>query len=124
MFICAGLKAGLGVALLAATAVQAATIEDMPGSPPVISQEATRRFLGGVRDYGDGRPSPNILYSTAGIGESLNSPAALKGPSVVVMPKPPAHTPLGGGSLQGGTISRGSVDKAVVSPQPVTSSWR
>jgi hypothetical protein len=128
------LNAAAGIVLMAITAVEAATIEGMPGSPPVIPQESRDRFLGGVRPYGDGRPSPNILYSTGGIAEATNSPEAASGPSVTSTGTPPEHPALSGGALRGGTLERrtntpyvvqpGTLERRTVTPVPVQSPWR
>lgn len=134
MFKMAGGKTAFGLAMLAMTAAQAAPVEGMPGSPPVIPQDSRDRFLGGVRDYGDGRPSPNIIYSTGGIGEALNSPEAVKGPSVLSTGTPPEHSSLGGNTLQGGTLERrsntpyvvapGTLERRTNTPVPIQSPWR
>jgi hypothetical protein len=135
MFNSAMLKIVLGIALIsAAAAVQAASIEEgMPMNPPAISNESTNRFLGGVRDFGNGQPSPNIIYSTGGIAEATNSPEALRGPSVLSTGTPPAHQSLGGGRLQGGQLERrtntpyqvqpGQLERRTNTPYPVTSPW-
>jgi hypothetical protein len=135
MFGSPRLKVAVGTALLAAAATaQAASVEGMPGSPPVIPRESTERFLGGVRDYGDGRPSPNIIYSTGGLGEAVNSPEAQKGPSVLSTGTPPPHTSLTGSALPGGTLERrtnqpysitpGVIEKRTNTPYPINSPWR
>jgi hypothetical protein len=134
MFISRILKIGIGIALTSAAAVQAAPIDEgSPINPPAISNESTNRFLGGVRDFGTGQPSPNIIYSTGGLAEATNSPEALRGPSVLSMPAPPPHTSLGGGKLQGGTIERrtntpyqvppNTLERRINTPYPVTSPW-
>ncbi len=100
------LNIGIAIFLTAGAGARAATIiEDMPGSPPVLPHESTQRFLGGVRDFGDGLPSRTITHSTGGIAQALNSPAALKGPSITSTGTPPPHRPLGGRRLQGGTVT-------------------
>lgn len=129
------LKSGLAMVLLLAggTAQSAAIDEGAPINPPVIPQESTKRFLGGVPDYGTGQPSPNIIYSTGGIAEATNSPEALKGPSVLSTGTPAAPTSLGGGKLQGGTIERrtvtptpmtpGQLERRTNTPYPISSPW-
>lgn len=101
------LKAALAAALAAAAGVQAASVpEGMPSSPPVIPNASTDRFLGGVRDFGTGQPSPSIIYSTGDLAQATNSPEALKGPSVLSTGTPPARGPLNASTLQGGTLER------------------
>jgi len=128
------LRTGLGIALLSASAVHAATIdESMPMNTPVIPNASTDRFLGGVRDFGNGQPSPNIIYSTGGISQATNSPEALRGPSVLSMPAPPPHASLVGGKLQGGTLERrtnppyqiqpNTLERRTNTPYPLTSPW-
>ena len=129
------LKMGLAIVLMWAAAAQAAAVyEGMPTvNPPAISNESTNRFLGGVRDFGDGRPSPNILYSTSEIGQATNSPEALKGPSVTSTGTPAAHRSLGGSTLPGGTIDRrtnlpyptqpGQLERRINTPYPIQSPW-
>ena len=134
MFISRILKIGMGIALMSAAAAQAAAIDEgSPINPPAISNESTNRFLGGVRDFGTGQPSPNIIYSTGGIAQATNSPEALRGPSVLSMPAPPPHASLGGGRLQGGTIERrtnqpypitpNTLERRTNTPTPVQSPW-
>ena len=135
MFISSVLKTGLGIALISAACAHAAALpEGMPGSPPVLSNAATERFLGGVRDFGTGQPSPSIIYSTGGLAQATNSPEALKGPSVTTMSAPAAHTPIGGSNLRGGTIERrtntpyqiapNQLERRTVTPYPMTSPWQ
>jgi hypothetical protein len=137
MFTSTMLKTGLGIVMMSAAAVQAATVDEgMPTvNPPAISNASTARFLGGVRDFGDGRPSPNILYSTSGIAQATNSPEALRGPSVLSTGTPPPHASLGGGQLglQGGSLERrtnvptpiqpAQLERRVNTPYPVQSPW-
>ena len=135
MFISSVLKTGLGIALISAACAHAAALpEGMPGSPPVLSNAATERFLGGVRDFGTGQPSPSIIYSNSGLAQATNSPEALKGPSVTTMSAPAAHTPIGGSNLRGGTIERrantpyqiapNQLERRTVTPYPMTSPWQ
>jgi len=134
MFISSVLKTGLGIALISAAIAHAAALpEGMPGSPPVLSNAATERFLGGVRDFGTGQPSPSIIYSNSGLAQATNSPEALKGPSVTTMSAPAAHTPIGGSNLRGGTIERrtntpyqitpNQLERRTNTPYPITSPW-
>ena len=134
MFISSVLKTGLGIALISAACAHAAALpEGMPGSPPVLSNAATERFLGGVRDFGTGQPSPSIIYSNSGLAQATNSPEALKGPSVTTMSAPAAHTPIGGSNLRGGTIERrtntpyqippNQLERRTNTPYPITSPW-
>src|SRR4051812_19742153 len=105
MMTAAVMRTGLAIVLLSAGVSQAAAIDEgLPINPPAISQDSTNRFLGGVRDFGTGQPSSNIIYSTGGIAQATNSPEALKGPSVTSTGTPAANTPLSGSTLQGGTI--------------------
>jgi hypothetical protein len=101
----------------------------------VISQESRDRFLGGVRPYGDGQPSPNIIYSTGGIAEATNSPDALRGPSVTSTGAPPEHSSSSSSTLQGGgTIERRTntpyvvtptpLERRTITPPPMQSPWR
>ena len=135
MFISSVLKTGVGIALISAACAHAAALpEGMPGSPPVLSNAATERFLGGVRDFGTGQPSPSIIYSNSGLAQATNSPEALKGPSVTTMSAPAAHTPIGGSNLRGGTIERrtntpyqiapNQLERRTVTPYPMTSPWQ
>jgi hypothetical protein len=129
------LKTGLAIMLMSAAAVQAAAVDEgMPAiNPPAISNASTARFLDGVRDFGDGRPSPNILYSTSGIAQATNSPEALKGPSVLSTGTPPPHSSLGASRLQGGTLERrtnapyptqpGQLERRTNTPYPLQSPW-
>jgi hypothetical protein len=129
------IKSGLAIVLLLAGGVaQAAAIDEgAPINAPAISQESTKRFLGGVRDFGTGQPSSNIIYSTGGIAEATNSPEALKGPSILSTGTPAEHTSLGGGRLQGGTLERrpvtpttitpGQIERRTNTPYPITSPW-
>ena len=129
------MKSGLAIVLLLAGGVaQAAAIDEgAPINAPAISQESTKRFLGGVRDFGTGQPSSNIIYSTGGIAQATNSPEALKGPSVLSTGTPAAHTPLGGSALQGGTLERrtntpntitpGQLERRSNTPYQITSPW-
>jgi hypothetical protein len=134
MMTVAAMKSGLAVVLLSAGVAQAAAIDEgFPVNPPAIPQDSTNRFLGGVRDFGTGQPSPNIIYSTDGIAQATNSPEALKGPSVTSTGTPAAHTSLGGGTLQGGTIERrtnapnpitpGQFERRTNTPYQITSPW-
>ena len=134
MFTSAMLKTGLAVMMMAVAVAQAAALDEgMPINPPAVSNASTERFLGGVRDFGDGRPSPNILYSTGGIAQATNSPEALKGPSVLSTGTPAPHQSLGGGKLQGGQLERrtntpypvqpGQLERRTNTPYPVTSPW-
>lgn len=116
--------------------VMAAPVSAADFEPSVIPKESTDRFLGGVRDFGDGRPSPNILYSTRGLGEAANSPgrAASQGPSVLSFGTSPASRPLGGSKLQGGTLERrtnspyviqgGTIEYHPITPYPLNSPWQ
>jgi len=136
MFISGTMKAGLAIMLLVAASVEAASREEgMPTvNPPAISNESKDRFLGNVRDYGNGQPSPNIIYSTGGIADATNSPEALKGPSVTSTGTPPDKAPLSGGLLTGQSLERrtntpyqvppGTLERRVVTPTPVQSTWR
>jgi len=131
----ATMKTGLAIMLLAAASVEAASREEgMPTvNPPAISTESKDRFLGNVRDYGTGQPSPNILYSTGGIADATNSPEALKGPSITSTGTPPEKTPLSGGLLHGQTLERrtnqpyqvqpGTLERRTVTPTPIQSTW-
>ncbi len=122
----------LGIPLLFVTAAQVSAADDIS----VLPRESTERFLGQVRDFGDGRPSPNILYSTRGIGEAANSPgrATPQGSSVLSIGAPPANTRLRGSTLTGGTIERrpiapyaipgGTIEQNPVTPYTVNSPWR
>lgn len=134
MFTPAMLKTGLAIVMISAAAAQAAAIDEgLPINPPAISNASTERFLGGVRDFGDGRPSPNIIYSTGGIADATNSPEALKGPSVLSIGAPPPHGTLGGSSLQGGTLERrtntpytnqpGTIERRTNTPYQIQSPW-
>jgi hypothetical protein len=134
MFISTMLKTGLGIALISAAVAHAAAIpEGMPGSPPVLSNAATERFLGGVRDFGTGQPSPSIIYSNAGLAQATNSPEALKGPSITSTGTPAANTPIGSSNLRGGTIERrtntpyqippNQLERRTNTPYPITSPW-
>src|SRR3954468_9422680 len=134
MMTAAVMRTGLAIILLSAAAAQAATIDEgLPVNPPAIPQDSTNRFLGGVRDFGTGQPSSNIIYSTGGIAQATNSPEALKGPSVTSTGTPAAHTPLGGSALQGGTIERrtnapnpitpGQLERRTNTPYQITSPW-
>ena len=129
------MKSALSIALLFAGGVaQAAAIDEgTPINAPAIPQESTKRFLGGVRDFGTGQPSSTIIYSTGGIAQATNSPEALRGPSVLSTGTPPEHTSLGGGKLTGGTIERrtntpntitpGQLERRPVTPYSITSPW-
>ena len=133
MFISTMLKTGLGIALISAAVAHAAALpEGMPGSPPVLSNAATERFLGGVRDFGTGQPSPSIIYSNAGLAQATNSPEALKGPSITSTGTPAANTPIGNSNLRGGTIERRTntlpnypdqLERRTNTPYPITSPW-
>jgi hypothetical protein len=134
MFTSAMLKTGLAIVMMSAAAAQAAAIDEgLPINPPAVSNASTERFLGGVRDFGDGRPSPNILYSTGGIAQANNSPEALKGPSVLSIGAPPPHATLGGSRLQGGTLERrtntpytnqpGTLERRTNTPYQIQSPW-
>jgi hypothetical protein len=134
MMTAAIMKTGLAIVLLSAALAQAAAIDEgLPVNAPAIPQDSTNRFLGGVRDFGTGQPSSNIIYSTGGIAEATNSPEALKGPSVTSTGTPAEHTSLGGGKLQGGTIERrtntavpitpGQLERLTNTPYPITSPW-
>ncbi len=134
MFTSAMLKTGLAVMMMAAAVAQAAALDEgTPINPPAVSNASTERFLGGVRDFGDGRPSPNIIYSTGGIAQATNSPEALKGPSVLSIGAPPPHAALGGGRLQGGTLERrtntpytnqpGQLERRTNTPYQIQSPW-
>jgi hypothetical protein len=108
------LNAAAGIALLTAASTWAASVEGMPGSPPVIPQQSTERFLEGVRDYGNGQPSLSIVYPTAAIAQA-NAPDA-KGPSVLSTGAPPEHAPLSGGGLRGG----GTLERRTATPYQIT----
>jgi hypothetical protein len=105
----------------------------MPGSPPVLSNAASERFLGGVRDFGTGQPSPSIIYSNSGLAQATNSPEALRGPSITSTGTPAAHTPIGNSNLRGGTIERrtntpyqippNQLERRTNTPYPITSPW-
>ena len=134
MFISTMLKTGLGLALISAAVAHAAAIpEGMPGSPPVLSNAASERFLGGVRDFGTGQPSPSIIYSNGGLAQATNSPEALRGPSITSTGTPAAHTPIGNSNLRGGTIERrtntpyqitpNQLERRTNTPYPITSPW-
>jgi hypothetical protein len=134
MFISTMLKTGLGIALISAAVAHAAAItEGMPGSPPVLSNAASERFLGGVRDFGTGQPSPSIIYSNGGLAQATNSPEALRGPSITSTGTPAAHTPIGNSNLRGGTIERrtntpyqippNQLERRTNTPYPITSPW-
>ena len=134
MFISSVLKTGLGIALISAAVAHAAAIpEGMPGSPPVLSNAASERFLGGVRDFGTGQPSPSIIYSNSGLAQATNSPEALRGPSITSTGTPAAHTPIGNSNLRGGTIERrtntpyqitpNQLERRTNTPYPITSPW-
>ena len=134
MFISTMLRTGLGIALISAAVAHAAALpEGMPSSPPVLSNAATERFLGGVRDFGTGQPSPSIIYSNAGLAQATNSPEALKGPSITSTGTPAAHTPIGNSNLRGGTIERrtntpyqitpNQLERRTNTPYPITSPW-
>jgi len=129
------LKTGLALALVSAAAVQAAVIDEgAPVNPPAISNASTNRFLGGVRDFGTGQPSPSIVYSTGGIAQATNSPDALRGPSVTSTGTPAPHTSLGGGALHGGTLERrtntpyviqpNTLERRTNTPYPIQSPWQ
>ena len=95
----------LAIALLFVTVARStAANNDSP-----IPRESTERVLGNIRDFAGGKPSPNILYSTQDLGEITNSPAAVKGPSVMSLDRPPPHKPLSSGTLPGGTIERRTI---------------
>ena len=134
MFTSAMLKTGLAIMMMSTAVAQAAALDEgMPINPPAISNASTDRFLGGVRDFGDGRPSPNIIYSTGGIAEATNSPEALRGPSVLSIGAPPPHATLGGNRLQGGTLERrtntpytnqpGTLERRTNTPYQIQSPW-
>ncbi|MEO8441630.1 MAG: hypothetical protein ABI547_04035 [Betaproteobacteria bacterium] len=134
MFTSAMLKTGLAIVTMSAALAQAAAIDEgLPINPPAVSNASTERFLGGVRDFGDGRPSPNIIYSTSGIAQATNSPEALQGPSVLSIPAPPPHATLGGSTLSGGTLERrtnapyptqpGQLERRSNTPYSIRSPW-
>ena len=134
MLISTMLKTGLGVALISAAVAHAAALpENMPGSPPVLSNAAAERFLGGVRNFGTGQPSPSIIYSNGGLAQATNSPEALRGPSVMTMSTPAGHAPIGSSKLSGGTLERRSntpyqitpnqLERRTNTPYPITSPW-
>ena len=135
MMISTMLRTGLGIALISAVAAHAAALpESMPGSPPVLSNAAAERFLGGVRDFGTGQPSPSIIYSTGGLAQATNSPEALKGPSITSTGTPAAHVPIGGSTLSGGgtlerrtntpyPITPNQIERRTNTPYPITSPW-
>jgi hypothetical protein len=127
------LKIAVGIALMSTASARAATAEGMPGSPPVIPPKSTERFLDGVRDYGNGQPSPSIIYPTAALTEA-NSPDA-KGPSVLSTGTPPEHVPLSGSGLRGGgtlerrtnqpyRITPGTIEKRDITPPVNKSTWQ
>ena len=135
MFVWTRITVALAIGLLAAATVQAASREEgYATNPPEIPSESKDRFLDNVRHYGDGRPSPNILYSTGGIANATNSPEALKGPSVTSTGTPPEKPPLSGKLLQGQTLERrtnqpyyiapGQLERRPVAPTPIQSTWQ
>ena len=128
-------KLALAVALLAAGVAQAASVEKgYPTNEPAIPSSETQKFLDNVRTYGNGQPSPTIVYSTGGIAEATNSPEALRGPSVTSTGTPPEHKTMGSSSLRGGTLERrtnqpyqippGVLERRSVQPPPVQSTWQ
>ena len=135
MFTSSILKTGLVMALMSVAAAQAAPIDEgTPINPPAISNESTNRFLGGVRDFGNGQPSPSIVYSTSGIAQATNSPDALRGASVTSTGTPSEHTSLGGSTLHGGTLERrtnqpyviqpNTLERRTNTPYPIQSPWK
>ena len=57
------------ILLLLASAAPAETVEKgYHIEPPVLSPQSTDKFLGNVRNYGDGRPSPNVVRPTEQAG--------------------------------------------------------
>lgn len=135
MFYLKCIRTGFAVALFASAVANAATIErGYATNEPAIPTESTQKFLDNVRPYGNGQPSPTILYSTGGIGQATNSPEALRGPSVTstgpVSEKPgfSTHTLPGGGTLerrntQPYQIQPGTLERRSVTPTPVQSQW-
>jgi hypothetical protein len=127
---------GFAAALFAAASVNAASIEQgYTPNEPAIPAASTQKFLDNVRTYGNGQPSPTILYSTGGIAEATNSPEALKGPSVTSTGTVPDRAPLQGGALSGGgtierrsnqpyTITPGTVERRSITPTPIQSQWQ
>jgi hypothetical protein len=135
MAISIRLKTSLAAVLISAVAAHAAGLpESMPESPPVLPNASADRFLGGVRDFGTGQPSPSIIYSTGGLAQATNSPEALKGPSVTSMGTPAPNVPIAGSQLQGGTLERrtntpysitpNQLERRTNSPYPLQSTWR
>jgi hypothetical protein len=129
-------KTGVAIALFTSAAANAASVEQgYAPSEPAIPQASTQKFLDNVRTYGNGQPSPTILYSTGGIAQATNSPEALKGPSVTSTGPQPEKTPLRSGTLSGGgtlerrsnqpyQITPGAVERRQVTPTPVQSQWQ
>lgn len=126
---------GLAIALFAAAVANAASVEKgYATNEPAIPNASTQKFLDNVRPYGNGQPSPTILYSTGGIGQATNSPEALRGPSVTSTGTPPEHQPIGTGSLRGGVLERrtntpyriepGTLERRPITPTPVQSPWQ
>ncbi len=128
-------RTGLTMVLFAASIAQAASVEQgYATNEPAIPSASTQKFLDNVRTYGNGQPSPTILYSTGGIAQATNSPEALKGPSVTStgsLPEKPGlrtGTLPGGGTLERRTnqayqITPGTIERRPVQPPPIQSQW-
>lgn len=108
-----------GILLLLASAAQGASVEKgYHIEPQVLPQESTDKFLGKVRPYGNGKPSPVITKPTDQVGAAANSPGRTitEGPSVTSTGKPAAHSRLGGSAV----AKTGSLEKRPVSPERIT----
>jgi hypothetical protein len=126
-----------GILLLLASAAQAETVEKgYHIEPQVLPQESTDKFLGNVRPYGNGQPSPVIIKPTDQVGAAANSPGRTitEGPSVTSTGKPAAHPRLGGSSIAKGSpdkrpvsaerVSGAKLEKRSITPAPVAPTWQ
>ena len=107
------------IPLALATGMQASAADE----PRPVPQSSTDRFLGGVRDFAGGKPSPNILYSTREVGEAAHraGAASSKGaPSVVLIDSKRSSAPLASSKLNGGTLDRRQITPTPITPTPIT----
>lgn len=109
-----------GILLLLAPLAHAAEVEKgYHIEPPVLPAESADKFLGKVRPYGNGKPSPVMIKPTDQVGAAANSPGRTitEGPSVTSTGKPAAQSKIGGSSL----VRGGSLDKRPVAPNAINS---
>jgi hypothetical protein len=109
------MKAVFAISLFAATLAQAQTTGD-----PVTSPASTERFLGGVRDYADGRLTPGreeeppLAYPGTGSGATTAGYPGTSSGS-----KPRSQSPLTGQTVEHKQLEHTKIQRPNTTPERV-----